>query len=144
MSFLDVLLLTESDTFNSSREFFDFVMWDVLSYVSTTFFYSQSLYYTNYQDFFIVILYHSPELSLAVVDFINFYWFNASTSYAPSAVFDIFSDAINSTVDELLKYLFMFITFIWVFVFVTGDSRIQEVFKLLNPTMVRLESFFFC
>ena len=64
-------------------------------------------------------------------------------SYVPSASFDIFSDSVNSTVDELIKYLFMFIIFIWVFVFVTGDSRIQKVFKLLNPTMVRLESYFF-
>ena len=56
MSFLDILLFTESDSFNSSREFFDFVMWDTLSYLSTNFFFSQSLYYTDYQDFFVVIL----------------------------------------------------------------------------------------
>ena len=31
MSFLDVLLFSESDEFSSSREFFDFVMWDNLS-----------------------------------------------------------------------------------------------------------------
>jgi len=64
-------------------------------------------------------------------------------SYAPSAVFDIFSDSVNSTVDELVKYMFMFVGFIWVYIFVTNDSRIQAVFKTLNPTMVRLESYFF-
>jgi hypothetical protein len=73
MSFLDVLLLTETDSFNSSRELFDFLMWDNLSYLSTTFFFSQALYYTDYQDFFVVVLYHSPELSLAVTDFVNSY-----------------------------------------------------------------------
>ena len=143
MSFLDILLFTESDSFNSSREFFDFVMWDTWSYLSTNFFFSQSLYYTDYQDFFVVVLHHSPELSLVIADFINSYWFNAAMSYAPSAVFDIFSDSVNSTVDELVKYMFMFVGFIWVYIFVTNDSRIQAVFKTLNPTMVRLESYFF-
>ena len=56
MSFLDVLLLSEADSFNSSRELFDFVMYDTLSYLSTTFFFSQTLYYTDYQDFFVVVL----------------------------------------------------------------------------------------
>lgn len=143
MSFMDVLFMSESDSFNSSREFFDFVMWDTLYYVSTTFFFSQSLYYTDYQDFFVIVIYHSPELTLAVNEFVTSYWFNASMNYLPSAAFDIFSDSLNSTVDELLKYLFMFVTFIWVFIFVTGDSRIQEVFKVMNFTMIRLESYFF-
>jgi len=39
MSFLDVLLFSESDEFAASREFFDFVMWDTLSYVNTNFFF---------------------------------------------------------------------------------------------------------
>ena len=143
MSFLDVLLLSETDAFNSSRELFDFCMWDNLSYLSTTFFFSQALYYTDYQDFFVVILYHSPELSLAVTDFVNSYWFNAAISYAPTAVFDVFSDSLNSSIDELVKYMLMFVAFIWVYVFVLGESRIQAIFKLLNPTMVRFESFFF-
>jgi len=70
------------------------------------------LYYTDYQDFFVVILYHSPELSLAVTDFVNSYWFNAAISHAPTAVFDVFSDSLNSSIDELVKYMLMFVAFI--------------------------------
>jgi len=73
MSFLDLILLAESDLGSSSRELFDFLMWDTLYYVSNTFFYSNILYYTDYQDFFVIILYHSPELSLAVNDFVTSY-----------------------------------------------------------------------
>jgi hypothetical protein len=65
-------------------------------------------------------------------------------SHIPSAVFDIYSDSVNSIVDELVKYMLMYIVFVWVFIAVSGDSRVQEIFKTLNPTMVRLESFFFC
>jgi hypothetical protein len=73
MSFLDVMLLVETDSNLFARELFDFVMWDNLYYLSNTFFFSQALYYTDYQDFFIVVLYHSPELTLALNDFTNSY-----------------------------------------------------------------------
>ena len=105
MSFIDILLLSESESFNSSREFFDFVMWDILSDNNINFFLSQPLYYTNYQDLFLVILQNSPELSLALEDYVNSYWFNAAMSYVPSAAFDIFSDSANTIVDELVKYI---------------------------------------
>jgi len=143
MSFLDVLLFSESDEFSSSREFFDFVMWDNLSYLNTNFFFSQSLYYTDHQDFIVTVLHHAPELSLALNDYVSSYWVNAALSYVPSASFDIYSDSVNSTIDELMKYLLMFISFIWIFVFVSGDARVQRLFSTINPTMVRLESYFF-
>jgi hypothetical protein len=143
MSFIDVMFISENDTFNSTRELFDFVMWDSLSLINTNFFFSQSLYYTDYQDFFVLIVFHSPELVLAFNDYIVSYWLNASLVSLPSSAFDIFSDSVNSTMDELLKYMFLFIMFVWVFVFVTGDTRVQSLFKVLNPTLIRLESYFF-
>ena len=143
MSFLDVILLAETDSKLFSRELFDFVMWDNLYYLSNTFFYSQVLYYTDYQDFFVVVLYHSPELTLALNDFVSSYWLNAAISLVPHAVFDIFSDSLNSSIDELVKYMFLFIAFIWVFILVNGEARVQSLFSILNPTMTRLESYFF-
>lgn len=143
MSFLDVLLLSETDSKTFSRELFDFVMWDSLYYLNNTFFFSQALYYTDYQDFFVVVLHHSPELILALNDFANLYWFNSSVSSNSHAVFDIFSDSLNSSVDELVKYMFMFVAFIWVFIFVNGEVRLQSLFTLLTPTFVRFESYFF-
>lgn len=143
MSFLDVLFISENSGFNASRELFDFVMWDVLSYLNTTFFFSQALYYTDYQDFFNVLIYHSPELILAMSEFNTSYWFNSALHAVPSSTFDTFTDSINSVFDELLKYLFVFVMFIWVFIFVLGDTRVQSMFQVLNPLILRLELYFF-
>ena len=35
MSFLDILFFSETDSTNSSRELFDFIMWDLLSLINT-------------------------------------------------------------------------------------------------------------
>jgi len=73
VSFLDTLFSVESNTATASRELFDLIMWDHLSAISTNFFFAQFLFYTDYQDFFVVVLHHSPELMMAVEDFLNSY-----------------------------------------------------------------------
>jgi hypothetical protein len=104
VSFLDTLFSVESNSATSSRELFDLLMWDHLSAISTNFFFSQFLFYTDYQDFFVVVLHHSPELMMAVEDFLNSYWLNAAMDCLPSAVFDVYSDSLNSNLFEFLDY----------------------------------------
>lgn len=117
MSFLDVIFFTDTDAFNSSRELFDFVMWDHLSFISNNFFFSQFLFYTNYQDFIATIVHHSPELTLAFDDFVNSYWLSYVVSYLPSAAFDVFSDSLHSSVAEFMDFMMMFVVFVWLLIF---------------------------
>ena len=56
MSFLDVIFFSETDELNASRELFDFVMWDIASFIGNNFFSSQFFFYTDYQDFITVLL----------------------------------------------------------------------------------------
>lgn len=44
-----------------------------MSFISNTFLSSQMLFYTDYQDILVLILHHSPELSMALVDYVNTY-----------------------------------------------------------------------
>lgn len=113
MSFLDVLFLSETDTFDSSRELFDFIMWDHLSFISNNFFHSQFLFYTNYQDFFVLVLHNSPELTLALVDFTNSYWVSTAMSYLPSAAFDVFTDSLFNSVEEFNALMFLYVAYMW-------------------------------
>ena len=73
MSFIDVLLFSESDSYAASREFFDFMVWDIVSSLNINFFFYNSLYSTNYQDLIVVIVHNSPELVLAFDDFFKTY-----------------------------------------------------------------------
>jgi len=44
-----------------------------MSFITTTFLPLQFLFYTDYQDFMVLVLHHSPELSMALVDYVNTY-----------------------------------------------------------------------
>lgn len=143
MSFIDVMLFTESDNFNSSRELFDFFIWDLLSSLNVNFFFHASLYSTNYQDLMVVIIHNSPELILAFDDFFKTYWLNSYINRVASSVFDIITDSANSSLDELVKYMIMFMVFVWFSALVLNDARLQAIFNPIQPTMVKLDSFLF-
>jgi hypothetical protein len=118
-------------------------MWDLLSCLSTNFFFSQALYYTDSQDFFVLLLYHSPELATAISDFLESYWFSKVMSWFPTAAFDSFSDFMKSHLDELIKYSFLFLVFIWVYALIVGNARLQKFFSSLLPEGVRLQLYAF-
>ena len=143
MSFIDVLLFSESDSYAASREFFDFMVWDIVSSLNINFFFYNSLYSTNYQDLIVVIVHNSPELVLAFDDFFKTYWLNSYINRVASSVFDVLSDSINLSLDELVKYMIMYMMFVWVSALLLNDARIQSIFTLIQPTMVKLESYLF-
>lgn len=143
MSFLDVLFFSETDITNSSRELFDLIMWDTMSFISNTFLSSQMLFYTDYQDILVLILHHSPELSMALVDYVNTYWLNSMINSTPSVVFALFSDSLNSTISEFVEYLVMFMAFIWVVVFFNGIFRIMKWNNPLEAYFVRFQNYLF-
>jgi len=143
MSFLDILFFSESDSYNASRELFDFVMWDQISFLNNTLFSSQFLFYTNYQDYITLLLHHSPELTLALVAFADSYWFKAAINYVPSAAFDIFSDSLSSSLSEFLDYANMFIFFIWSVIFFAHFFRIMKWNSSLESNLVRIQYYLF-
>lgn len=140
MSFLDVLFFSETDSYNASRELFDFIMWDHLSFISNNFFFSQFLFYTNYQDFITTVLHHSPELTLAFTEFVNSYWLNYVMSYLPSASFDVFSDSFHSSVSEFLDYVMLLGVFAWVVIIFSHSCRIMNWNNPSEIHLVRISS----
>lgn len=138
MSFLDILLFSESDSYNASRELFDFVMWDHLSYINNNVIFSQFLFYTNNQDFIVVLLHNAPELMIALNDFFNSYWLNYIMSFLPSAVFDVFSDSLQSTVAEFSDYAVMFMVFVWIEILFVNLCRVFNWNNPLDAYLVRI------
>ena len=143
LSFLDILFLSESNKLNQSRELFDFLMWDLISVVYNSFLPAQLMFYTDYQDFIVLILHHSPELSLAILDFINTYWLNSTVNVNPSTVFDVFSDSLSSSLSEFLEYFIAFFFFVWGMVFFLGICRILKWNNVIEIYLVRIHSYLF-
>jgi len=144
ISFLDVLFITETNKTTFSKELYDLFIWDLVTNVYIKFLPIHFLFYTDYQDFTIILLYYSPELVLALTDYLNIYWINSISSFTPSIVFDLFSDSISSSVSEFTENLFLFILFAWTVVifinvlnllkshaYVDHTDEINSVFALI-------------
>lgn len=142
-AFLDTLL---SFDVNSDLDFFDltsYFMWDNFNYIYNTMFNSQFFFYTDYQDYIVVLLHHSPELSLALLDYVQLYWSTAVFLWTPSAVFDLFTDSTNIVIGEFLEYLTGVFFFFWGVLLFAGFLRLTRWNNALDVYWVRLDSYLF-
>jgi hypothetical protein len=101
-------------------------MRDLLVFLDNHFLLAQTMFYTDYQDFFIFTSYHSPELVLALNDFFLNYFSNATINSTPSTVFDIYSDNLNISFSEFIEYFLLFFTFVWATILFIVSSRINK------------------
>lgn len=143
LSFLDILFLLETDKINYSRELYDSFLWDLVALTSNKFLSLHFLFYTDYQDFLIVLLYYAPELVFALTDYINIYWINNVSNYTIGAVYDTFSDILNSTVSEFVEYFFSFAFYAWIIIFFIDIFRLIKWDNPLEVYMVRLFNYFY-
>jgi len=111
MSFLDILLINESDASNAPKELFYLLIMDVLSDLYTKYLPSHLLFYTDYQDFQVLMLNNSPELLLALNDYFDTYFGKTAVNLLPSAVFDVFNDSMVSNFSQFIEYVTLFIVF---------------------------------
>ena len=143
LSFLDIIFLIETNKTNYSRELYDLFIWDLTSTIYNKFLPLQFLFYTDYQDFMVILLYYSPELLLVLTDYINNYWLTSAFNYTPAIVFDLFNDSLNTAVSEFLEYFIMFFAFVW------GIAIFINIFHLIkwnNPLeiyLIRLLNYLF-
>jgi len=143
LSFLDLIFMLETNKAVYSRELYDLFLWDITSVISNKFLPLQFLFYTDYQDFMVIMLYYSPELMLGLSDFINSYWMSTVFSFTPAIVFDLFSDSLNTAISEFAEYVILFFFFIWIVVIFIN---IFQLIKWNNPIeiyMVRLFNYLF-
>lgn len=126
LSFLDVMLLQESAKLNRSRELYDFFIWDLTSLIYNKFLPLQFLFFTDFQDYLMIMLYYSPELMLALTDYLNLYWINSVSNYNAAAVFDLFSDSLSTAVSEFVEYFILFFIFAWMIVFFVNTFQIVK------------------
>jgi len=84
---------------------------DLVTYISN---YNIMLSYSlqsDYQDMFSSILLISPELSLALNDFLNSYFLQKTINTNPVAVFDSFNNNLNFYSSEGVIYFLLFVMY---------------------------------
>jgi hypothetical protein len=143
LSFLDIMFLIETNKSTYSKELYDFFIWDLVSIIYNKFLPLQFLFYTDYQDFLMIMLYYSPELTLALTDYINTYWTNSTLSYATAAVFDLYSDALNSAISEFVEYFILFFFFVWIAILFVNIFHYTKWNNPLEIYFVRLYNYIY-
>lgn len=143
ISFLDIILLIETNKITYSRELYDLFIWDFTSLIYNKFIPFQFLFYTDYQDFIMLVLYYSPELMLAVTDYINTYWISNTMGYSPAVVYDLFSDSLNTAVSEFVEYFILFFSFIWAAVLFVNVFHIIKWNNPLEVYFVRILNYWY-
>ena len=138
ISFLDIMFLMSTDKKIYSRELFDLFIWDMTAFIQNNFLPAQFFFYTDYQDFIIMMLYYSPELILAFNDYVNIYWVNAVINYSPSIVFDLFSDSLNTSISEFTENLLLFFSFTWAMILFINIFNINKWNNPIEIYVVRL------
>jgi len=143
MSFIDLTFINESDALAQDRELFEFLMWDFSSYVYNNFLPLQVIFYTDYQNLLVTILYNSPELAIALMDFVETYWTNSFSKVVPSAVFDFFTDSNIGKISECLDYCAIFIVFMWLAIITLNVFRLMNWTNPLEIHFVRFYNYLF-
>lgn len=112
LSMLDVLFISEVDSFMKPSALFLSMMWDYSISFSNVLMLLPFLFYSDFQDLVTTVAYYSPELNLGLRDFITTYWLNASTGSSPAASFDAYQDVTGTSYAEFLDYLTSFVSFV--------------------------------
>lgn len=113
-AFLDFWLLEEGTSPQKNTTFQSAFFWDLLPTFQTHFFFLQFLFFTDFQNLFTLLTYHAPELLLALLEYVMYYWWQNFYFTAPSAGFDSFSDSLTSQPLEMYIYWVAFFIFTWI------------------------------
>lgn len=138
LSFVDILFIAETKKSKYSRELYDLFIWDISTTFFTKFFPLQFFFYTDYQDFIVILLKYSPELVTAIEDYVDIYWLNSALNYLPSVVFDLFHDSVVSSIADFLEYLALFFVFVWLVVILISIFNLLKWNNSLETYGVRL------
>ena len=143
LSFLDLFFINLSTNQTASSDLASFVVYDSMLFVNSYFFLGQTLFYTDYQDFFVFLTHHSPELTYALNDFFLTHFISSTINSSPSIVFDTYTDSLNITLSEFLEYFLLFCIFAWFATLFLLVLRVNNWVVNLSPYIVRIYTYLF-
>lgn len=76
---------------------------DMVLFLDVNYISFKAFFYTDYQDFFVTLLHHTPELMLAFNDFTELTVNPFTTNPRPHVTFDFFRDELNNSISEFVE-----------------------------------------
>lgn len=135
LSFLDVIFMsnTLSPKTGSATtvKLYQSTLWDSFSELPNRFLILPFLFYSDFQDLLVLMIYYTPELVLGLKATLALFSTNASFVSVPASVFDSYQDSTGATGSELTEYFHAFFPYIFI---ITALITTIRLIKLGNPT----------
>ena len=143
LSFLDTLMSNDGILTLESQELYSAVFFDLFEPIKCVFYPFQFIFYTDSQTAFSIILQHSPEILLAISDFLTTYINPSILSYLTTAASVVFSDFTSSLILNSVNFLLLFCFFIWFNFFFFLILRLTSWNNTLESYLSRLSLYFY-
>ena len=143
LSLLDILITNDSIFALESQEFYTAVFSDLFEPVRSVFFPFQYMFYTDSQTAFSIILQHSPEILLAISDFLLTYINPSVLTFVTAVASVLFGDFTSTLILNSANFLILFCFFIWFSFFFFLVLRLSGWNNTLESYTTRLVLYFY-
>lgn len=106
-----ILLLSNSSTLSFKTLFISFIF-DLNLELTNMYLMELSLFSSNYQDIFSLVVVLSPELLMAFSDYLSLCFGEAKFNYTPAAVFDSYTNNLNYSVITSNSYFVLYFLYV--------------------------------
>lgn len=134
--FLNLVMLELCDE-TQSAYFALAVFLDIATHNSAIDSFAEMFMHSDYQDWVSTLMYHSPELVIAIHDWSALVF--SSNTYASSAVavFDLFRDTPSFKIAEFVESCVLLMGYVWLSILSISVLRVQPIWVVLSPTLIR-------
>ena len=139
-SFAEAVLVLETLKDFTVVKLFNFVFLDLA--ILTQVQYSTPislLFHSDYQDLLVTLVYHSPELVLALSEWASHVFNSNALNSAPSAVFDSYQDNPNLSLSEFVEYVILFLMHTWLILLSFNVFRYRLYARFIEPVVEKLK-----
>jgi hypothetical protein len=109
---LDLILLLSNSTVLSFKTLFISFIFDLNLELTNLYLMELSLFSSNYQDIFSLIVILSPELIMSFSDYLSLCFGEAKFNYAPVAVFDSYTNNLNYSFITSNSYFILYFLYV--------------------------------
>ena len=101
-----------------------------------------SLFSSNYQDIFSLVMVLSPELVMAFSDYFSLCFGESKINFSPAAVFDSYSNNLNYSFSDSNAYFVLFFLYVWFLIYFFVLSNTLKWSINFSNHAIRFQYFF--
>lgn len=142
MSFLDFMLISESSEILEMQKFYTAVIWDMFEMIQVLSYNTPFIFYANSQDLCLAILHNSPELTIAIAEFVTTYFGNNVYKSLLAVFNSIFTDSLITKFSYVIYTITLFALAVWAYMILANVWRLVKWSNVLESYSTRLSLYF--